>query len=271
MTETTAIAKVDHDLTYGSDPRHRLDLYYPARANGALLLAIHGGGWFQGDKAKVVTVATRLSDAGYLVAAPNYRFADGQSGANLYPAQVDDLLAAVDWLRASALSFDRERIGALGGSSGGNLAFELALSLGLPGVSWSGLIDLAGFMARHGDAEPHKVVIDDSAPSATIDQGGADPGYYKWLLFNLLGPGLDGLDVATPISRITPYTGPMFFANSMDELVPREEIMIAGAALAHAGVPVRTVLLEGQRHADGYIDDVFEESLRFLAHYLEPR
>ncbi|MDR2377875.1 MAG: alpha/beta hydrolase [Bifidobacteriaceae bacterium] len=261
---------VERDLPYGSDPRHRLDIYHPANPNGALLLDIHGGGWFQGDKSKEAALATRLSDAGYLVAAPNYRFADGASGVNLYPAQVDDMLAAVAWLRnASTLAFDHDRIGAVGGSSGGNLAFELALSLGAPGASWSGLLDLAGFLARHGDAVPHKVVIDDSRPSAEIDQGGADPGYYKWLVFNLLGPDLDGLDVATPISRITGASGPMFFANSMDELVPPEEPLIAASALMRAGVPARAMLFEGSRHAGAYLDDVFIETLRFFDHYLD--
>jgi acetyl esterase/lipase len=60
----------------------------------------------------------------------------------------------------------------------------------------------------------------------------------------------------------------MFLANSMSELVPPEEIQIAATALMKAGVPVRTVLLEGSRHAEGYIEDVFDDSMRFLAHYL---
>jgi acetyl esterase/lipase len=272
MTDTAAyaaLAHVDRDHAYGPDPRHRLDVYYQAQPNGALLVDIHGGGWFQGDKSKEVALASRLADAGYLVAAVNYRFADGQSGANLYPAQVDDTLTAVRWLKeALTLEFDRDRIGAIGGSSGGNLAFELALALGAPGASWSGLIDLAGFMARHGDAAPHKVVIDDSQPSALIDQGGADPGYYKWLLFNLLGRDLEGLDAATPVNRVTRNCGPMLFAGSMDELVPPEEMLIAAAALMGAGVPVRVILFEGRRHAAAYIDDVWDETLRFFAHYL---
>ncbi|MDR1634307.1 MAG: alpha/beta hydrolase [Bifidobacteriaceae bacterium] len=268
MTGGAATA-VDSDRVYGPDPKHRLDLYHPADANGALLLDIHGGGWFQGDKSKEAAMARRLAAAGYLVAAPNYRFADGAAGVNLYPTQVDDMLAAVSWLKgATALSFDRERIGAIGGSSGGNLAFELALSLGIPGASWSGLLDLAGFMARHGDATPHQAVMDSSAASAQIDQGGADPGYYKWLVFNLLGPDLDGLDVATPIGRVTAETGPMFFANSLDELVPPEEMLIAATTMMRAGLPSRTVLLEGRRHATGYIEDVFEETIRFFGHYL---
>jgi acetyl esterase/lipase len=257
---------VERDLIYGPDPRQRLDVYQPSQPNGALVLMVHGGGWWQGDKSKEEGVARRFAGAGYLVAVPNYRFADGGAGTGLYPAQADDVAAALDWTRRSALSF--RRAGAFGASSGGNLALELAISRSVPAASWSGLLDLAGFMARHGDAEPHRVVIDESAPSAAIDQGGADPGYYKWLLFNLLGPGLDRLDEATPIRRVGPTTGPVLMANSMDELVPREEPLIAAQALAAAGVPSRVLLFEGSRHATAFLADALPETLRFFAHYL---
>jgi acetyl esterase/lipase len=123
-------------------------------------------------------------------------------------------------------------------------------------------------MARHGDAQPHQVMVDDAAPSSGIDQGGADPGYYKWLLFNLLGPRLDGLDQATPVRRVNGATGPTLFANSMDELVPREEPLVAAGALAAAGVPARVLLFEGARHATGYLEDALPETLRFFQHYL---
>ncbi|MDR1118385.1 MAG: alpha/beta hydrolase [Bifidobacteriaceae bacterium] len=280
-------APADRDLAYGPDPMHRLDVYHPPAPNGAMILLIHGGGWWQGDKSKEEGLARRLADAGYLVVAPNYRFATGaataggaanpagaadaatgQTRQNLYPAQVEDVLAALDWAMQSPLNF--HKVGAIGGSSGGNLALEVAIARGVPAVSWSGLLDLAGFMERHGDAAPHPAVIDASTPGAAIDQGGPDPGYYKWLLFNLLGPGLEGLDRATPIGRIDPATGPVLMANSMDELVPREEPLIAAKALADAGVPSRVLLFEGARHATGYLEDALPETLRFFGHYLTP-
>ncbi|MDR2252949.1 MAG: alpha/beta hydrolase [Bifidobacteriaceae bacterium] len=268
MSVTTTETSVDRDLVYGPDPRHRLDVYHPPQPNGAMILLIHGGGWWQGDKSKEADTAARLVARGYLTIVPNYRFADGAgpTGANLYPAQVEDVLAALDWAKTSGLTF--QRAGALGGSSGGNLALEVAIARGLPAASWSGLLDLAGFMARHGDATPHQVAADDAAPGAAIDQGGADPGYYKWLLFNLLGPGLERLDEATPIRRIGASTGPALFANSLDELVPSEEPLRAATALARAGVGTRVLLFEGSRHADGYLEDALPETLRFFAHHL---
>ncbi|MDR2379840.1 MAG: alpha/beta hydrolase [Bifidobacteriaceae bacterium] len=259
---------VNKDLAYGPDLKHKLDVYYPPVANGAMILVIHGGGWWQGDKSKEEAVARRFAEAGYLAVVPNYRFAGGAdgSGTNLYPTQADDVLRAVDWAETSVLTF--QRFGAFGGSSGGNLALEIAIRRGAPAASWSGLVDLAGFMKRHGDAAPHRVVIDESTPGAAIDQGGADPGYYKWLLFNLLGPGLERLDEATPLRRISPTTGPVLLANSMDELVPREEPVEVASALVKAGVPTRVLLFEGSRHATGYLADALPETLRFFDHYL---
>ncbi|MDR2347520.1 MAG: alpha/beta hydrolase [Bifidobacteriaceae bacterium] len=268
MSSTTPDVTVERDIAYGPDPRNRLDAYYPPAPNGAMILQIHGGGWWQGDKSKEEGLARRFAGAGYLVVAPNYRFADGASGraANLYPTQVGDVLRALDWAETSGLRF--KRFGAFGGSSGGNLAFEVAIARGAPAASWSGLLDLAGFMARHGDAAPHQVMIDEAAPGAAIDQGGADPGYYKWLLFNLLGPDLEKLVEATPIRRISQTTGPVLLANSMAELVPKEEPLLAASALVAAGVPARVLLFEGARHATGYLEDALEETLRFFRHYL---
>jgi hypothetical protein len=99
--------------------------------------------------------------------------------------------------------------------------------------------------------------------------GGPDPGYYKWLLFNLLGPDLNGLDAATPTRRVTPACGPMLFANSLNELVPPEEPLIAASAMTRAGVPSRLIMLGGSRHAGAYTRDVLTETLRFFARYLQ--
>ena len=47
-----AIQKIS-DVAYGSDPLQRMDIYRPVGApdNAPVIFMVHGGGWYQGDKA----------------------------------------------------------------------------------------------------------------------------------------------------------------------------------------------------------------------------
>jgi acetyl esterase/lipase len=256
------------DVPYGDDAAQKIDVYQPTKPNGAALLLLHGGGWWMGDKEKEASLASRLCQVGYLVAAANYRLADGEDQRNLYPTQVQDATAALAWLRGSYYNFDRARMAVVGGSSGGNLAVETGIGHGLPAVSLSGLLDLEGFMASHRGTTPRRAIIDASAAPGRIDQGGADDAYYKWLVINLLGGDMDRLHEATPIHRVTPATGPMFLAGSMHELVPAGEVPTMTAALVAVGVPVESVVLTGSRHAEAYLADVWDSLMDFLGRYL---
>ncbi len=129
----------------------RLDLYRPTAPSGSgagarrlpVVLTIHGGAFALGDKAQDAPVVAALLAAGYAVAAVNYRL----SGEARFPAAVQDVKAAVRWLRAHADSYglDPDRIAASGQSAGGYLAVMLGATagvamyddprLGSPGVS----------------------------------------------------------------------------------------------------------------------------------------
>jgi len=124
----------------------RLDLYLPAGGiHPGLVMYVHGGGYTGGDKANAhsLTLVSFLLLEGYAVASVNYRL----SSQAVFPAQIQDIKAAVRWLRANALryGFDPEKIAAAGDSAGGNLVALLATSpgvaalddpsLGHPGVS----------------------------------------------------------------------------------------------------------------------------------------
>ncbi|MDR1087855.1 MAG: alpha/beta hydrolase [Coriobacteriales bacterium] len=262
------MSTVTNDVAYGPDPLQTLDVYQPEQANGAALIDIHGGGWWFGDKAKDAGLATRLAQAGYLVFAVNYRLADSETRQNLYPTAVDDVQSAFAWVKSSAYEFDRSRIGFIGGSSGGNLAVEASLLSGAPAVSWSGLLDLEGFMARHEATVPEKRLLSELAASSSIDQNGSDDPYYKWVVLNYLGQDTTLLHEATPIHRVTSAAGPMFLANSLKEFVPVDEPTTMQQALSAAGIPSRTVILQGTRHAEAYLSDVWAATLDFLAYYL---
>jgi triacylglycerol lipase len=83
------------------------------------VLVVHGGGWATGDKWTMDRHSRKLAESGYAAVAINYRHAP----AHKFPAQVDDVRAALSWIaeHAETYGFDCERIGLFGYSAGGHL------------------------------------------------------------------------------------------------------------------------------------------------------
>jgi gluconolactonase len=108
-------------------PRKLLaDLFLPRQPKQKLpaIVLVHGGGWLHGDKTRFRPLAVKLAEAGYMVAAIEYRL--GYEAK--FPAGIQDCYAAVHFLRSHAADFgiDPERIGAVGGSAGGHLVGLMA-------------------------------------------------------------------------------------------------------------------------------------------------
>jgi acetyl esterase/lipase len=127
------------DLTYSVLPGFRplrLDLYEPPGAPGShpLVVFIHGGGWMSGHTRHSgafedwPAVLASLAAKGYAVASVEYRL----SGEAPFPAAIQDIKAAIRWLRAHASQYgiDRQRAVVWGGSAGGQLAALAATSCG---------------------------------------------------------------------------------------------------------------------------------------------
>ena len=110
------------DLAYGTDPRHRIDLFPAARARDTLLF-LHGGYWRSLDKAMFSWLAPSYVAAGVGVALANYRLAP-----TVFIEQiVEDAVAALNWLFANgpAHGLPSERVVVAGHSAGGHLAAAL--------------------------------------------------------------------------------------------------------------------------------------------------
>ncbi len=117
------------DLAYANvSAAQKLDIYLP-EGNGPfpLVINVHGGGFMMGDKANA-PLTDQLLAAGYAVASVNYRL----SGEALAPAQIQDLKAAVRFLRANAAQYklNPDKFAAFGGSAGGSLVALLGTSCG---------------------------------------------------------------------------------------------------------------------------------------------
>ena len=118
------------DLPYASlSPAQNLDIYLPEAGDGPfpVILHIHGGGFAIGDKRDIHVLAFLKGLArGYAVVSVNYRL----SGEAIFPAGLQDIKAAIRWLRANSKPYhlDGNRFAACGGSSGGNYAAMVCLT-----------------------------------------------------------------------------------------------------------------------------------------------
>ena len=131
------------DVIYSQLPGYRpsvVDVYVPPAAKASpkpLVLYIHGGGWVGGHTrqagalANFPEVLASLASEGFVVASLEYRL----SGEAAFPAQIQDVRAAIRFLKANAAKYgiDPARVGLWGGSAGGHLAALGALSCGAPG------------------------------------------------------------------------------------------------------------------------------------------
>jgi acetyl esterase len=233
----------------------RLDAYVPAdeRRHPAVVL-VHGGAWTGGDKADVAEQGRALAAAGYVAVAVNYRLAP----AHRYPAAVEDVQAAVAWLRAPSqvvnYRVDPHRIGLFGASAGGNLT----TMVGAAGsgsrdsgnrvavvVSWSGLTDLNGFAQLPDFGQEYLGCAARSCPQLAAD--------------------------ASPIAHLDPSDSPMLLINAADDpITPAAQATTMEAALGAARINHEVVVVPGSAHATVMAPDVWGTTLAYLTRYLQP-
>jgi len=111
------------------------------------VMVIHGGGWIQGDKERMLeTYCLPFIRHGFVVANVEYRLAKTAPA----PAAISDVLQAAKWFHDHAAQFnvDPGRILVTGSSAGGHLALMVAMTpasadLG-PSVKIAGVIDFFG-------------------------------------------------------------------------------------------------------------------------------
>lgn len=119
--------KVEADVAYGPDSRHRLDVYAPNSPSSPLpvLVFIYGGSWASGDKDEYGFLGAAFAAQGFLTVIPNYRLVPEVR----FPGFVEDCAAAVRWAEQNAERFggDPSRIVLVGHSAGAYNAMMLAL------------------------------------------------------------------------------------------------------------------------------------------------
>lgn len=104
----------------------------PGSRSAPCVIIVHGGGWDSGDRGQIPHFNHWLVERGYAVAAISYRLAPKFQ----WPAQRDDVLAAIAYLKAHAseLGIDPARLVILGRSAGGQIAQTVSYTANDPAI-----------------------------------------------------------------------------------------------------------------------------------------
>ena len=152
---------VTSDVSYGSDPQQKLDVYSPGSGVGRPgMIMIHGGGWVGGNKgAPAPYVSDFVRRTGFVAFSMEYRTLSNQRWID----QPADVLTALAFVRSNAGTYgvDPARMGLFGFSAGAHLAILTAFkgtgSLTAPGRvkvvgEMDGPTDLPSLVAQQGCA-----------------------------------------------------------------------------------------------------------------------
>lgn len=144
---------VERGLVYGAADGMALsgDYYRPETATAVpVVVAVHGGGWKLGSARFYQHWGPFLAARGIALFAIDYRLVEG--ARHRYPAAVEDVCAAVRFVRTNALRLgaDPERVGLIGDSAGAHLAALAALAGNPAAPDQEGPIDVKAVVAVYG-------------------------------------------------------------------------------------------------------------------------
>jgi acetyl esterase/lipase len=231
------------------------------------ILLIHGGGFRAGTRQSYLAMAAKLADRGYVAATASYRLAPRHQ----FPAAVEDVKAAVRFLRANATKYgiDPDRIGTMGGSAGGHLVLMLGLTGDVPEFEGSG--------PNRNFSSKVQAVVNYYGPtdftqsySKSVDAAQVLP---LWL-----GGHLDQHrkyhQKASPINWVNPNAAPtLSLHGTKDTYVAYEHSVQITDRLINAGVDAELESFSGAGHGFKGADAERAEQLTFayFDRYLKPK
>jgi len=234
----TGNLRVEKDIVFGKGGSMdlTLDVYQPpAGVTPKRMAIIHlfGGGFFVGNKnaGYIINDAKALGARGYTNISANYRLQTQGS----WPAQINDVKAAIRWTRANAarLGIDASRIAVAGYSAGGMLSLMAA--------GTNGRKEFEGDGGNAGVSSDVNACIGvyplASAQIATglFPQGQATP---------------ENIAAASPTSYISATFAPTIFVHgTKDGTVPVQSSIDFFGKLQALNVPTTMTLIQGADHA----------------------
>jgi acetyl esterase/lipase len=276
--------RVWSDINYADDTLtgHLLDIYLPETGDGPfpVVVTIAGSAWFANNsKDRAYNIGKSLQKEGFAIVAVNHR----SSREAIFPAQINDIKAAVRFIRANAgkYSLDTRFFGIAGDSSGGHLAAFMGTSGGV----WeytieSESVSIEGAVGNHlNHSSRIDAVVDWYGPTTfqVMDSCGSSfshdaPDSPE---STLIGGPIQEKDalcaLANPITYID-STDPAFLIlhGDADPLVPYCQSILLHNALETAGVSNKLIIVPGGGHGNGmWIEKYIDEMIQFFKSGLE--
>jgi acetyl esterase/lipase len=232
-----------------------MDVHHPDTPNGYGIVHISGSGWRRplaysapilSESGQMDMFGQPLVERGYTVFSLNHR----ATPRFQFPAPLEDVQRAVRFVRyhADEYGIDPDRLGAVGGSSGGHL------------VSMLGVLDGRG---DPDDADPVnqvsakvQTVVARAAPADLARMG--DGAEIALLLGAQVPENLESEEghrylEASPINHVSPDDPPILLLHGdADETVPFEQAELMVDALKAAGVESRLIRIPGGGHGPAF-------------------
>ncbi len=226
-------------MVFETGQKLSLDFYRAAgSAKVPCVIVVHGGGWDNGTREEIAHFNHWLARTGYAVAAIDYRLAPKA----VWPAQRDDVLAAIAFLKANAarLGIDATKLVLFGRSAGGNIAESVGYGASDPAIR--------GVIAFYAPADLHFAY-----------QFGTEDDILKspLLIRQFVGGGPEkaraGFDSASPYFHVTPKCPPtLLMHGALDTLVWHKQSERLDVRLTENNVPHVFVSLPWATHAFEY-------------------
>ena len=227
-----------------------MDYAYPRATPGMpvaekmpVIINIHGGGWYMGNRG--IERGLLMPLQGFFYMSIEYRL----SGQAPFPAQIYDVKAAIRWVRAHAQEYNLnpDRIGLYGGSAGGHLSALAGCTADMPELE--GECGWAGHSTRvHAVAAanpPTDLSVSESDWHWLYNSDGA----VEQFLGGPVNERIDLAGLASPMRYVNSDAPPhMILHGTEDDIVPFQQGQMLHNALIEAGVESTLVIFDGKDH-----------------------
>lgn len=251
------------DVAYGKDAAQKMDIYLPAgrsQATTRVLLIIHGGGWYEGDKKDMNDFAAKFYSrmSNYAVVNMNYRLVTFPPVRYMLPTQTDDIHSAMDYIDKNAAELGvKPEFVVLGLSAGGHLAML--------------------YSYKYDTERRVKATVNIVGPSNLNDSFYLNNMGYRLAMEYITNPNNLPTDMkapvfGSPVTWITKNAPPTIsFYGINDKLIPPSQHSALEDALNNYKIPNQKHIYEGGHDQASYnqSDDIVAKTKQFVSTHVK--